>query len=294
MKAVSHPQKIVVATDLSARCDRALDRAAQLAFQWQGRLHVVHAVEPDPALAEVRRARNLPSWHQPHDRRAAVARRLRADLGAVEVLAGVHVVEGEATQVVAREAQQEHADLVVTGLARDEPFGRMLLGTTVDQLARVLPMPLLTVRSRVRGHYKRVVVATDLSAASVPALQTALRWFAGGSLTVFHAYATPLAGLAGEDAARAAFRETSAQAYRRFIDDAGIGDEVMRRVHVVLEPGNPEPLLEDYVRHHEVDLVVLGTEGAGGLRKAFLGSTAEALLHRLECDVMVVRAVPRA
>lgn len=141
-----------------------------------------------------------------------------------------------------------------------------------------------------RGHYKRVVVATDLSPASVPALRTALRWFGNGSITVFHAYATPLASFAGEVAIREGFRAMAAEDCRRFIADAGLDDEAMRRVQVVLEPGSPEPLLDDYARHHEVDLVVLGTEGAGGLRKALLGSTAEALLRRLQCDVMVVRA----
>ena len=48
-------------------------------------------------------------------------------------------------------------------------------------------------------------------------------------------------------------------------------------------------LLCDYVRHEEVDLVVLGTQGRKGLLKAMIGSTAKNLLHLLECDTMVVR-----
>lgn len=62
------------------------------------------------------------------------------------------------------------------------------------------------------------------------------------------------------------------------------------QVLVVRAPAKPEPLLADYAKHHKVDLVVPGAEGAGGLRTAFLGSTAEALVRRLDCDVMVVRA----
>lgn len=290
MKATRHPQKIMVATDLSGRCDRALDRAALLVRQWNAQLLVVHAIEPDVLLAEARRVHGLPSWHRPRDRQAAVAQRLRADLMAEDIAAAVQVVEGDAAQVVLHEAQKEHADLVVTGLARDEPFGRMLLGTTVDRLARLLAVPLLTVRNRVRGPYRRVVVATDLSPASVPALRTALRWFGSGSLTLFHAYATPLASFAGDAHSREAFGTLAADECRRFIAEAGLDDEAMRRVHVVLESGSAESLLNDYARHHEADLVVLGTEGAGGLRKALLGSTAEALLRRLDCDVMVVRA----
>ena len=38
-------RKILLATDLSARCDRALYRAAMLAKQWQSSLIVLHVVE---------------------------------------------------------------------------------------------------------------------------------------------------------------------------------------------------------------------------------------------------------
>jgi nucleotide-binding universal stress UspA family protein len=39
----------------------------------------------------------------------------------------------------------------------------------------------------------------------------------------------------------------------------------------------------------EVALVVLGSQGRSGLARALLGSTAENLLHTLDCDTLVVR-----
>jgi hypothetical protein len=39
------PRRVLLATDLGARCDRALDRAAALASGWQAELVVVHALE---------------------------------------------------------------------------------------------------------------------------------------------------------------------------------------------------------------------------------------------------------
>src|SRR5699024_5808434 len=41
------PRSVLLATDLSSHCDRALDRAAQLARQWHATLHVVHALPPE-------------------------------------------------------------------------------------------------------------------------------------------------------------------------------------------------------------------------------------------------------
>ena len=49
------PHRLLLATDLSARCDRALDRAAQLAEEWQAELVALNvldpAASPDQALA---------------------------------------------------------------------------------------------------------------------------------------------------------------------------------------------------------------------------------------------------
>jgi len=47
------PKKILLATDLSSRCDRALDRAAALAARWQSALVVLHVLEKfDPSTLE--------------------------------------------------------------------------------------------------------------------------------------------------------------------------------------------------------------------------------------------------
>ena len=64
----------------------------------------------------------------------------------------------------------------------------------------------------------------------------------------------------------------------------------VQRIDRVIEKGHPEVLLNDYVSHKEIDLVVLGTNGRSGFLKSMLGSTAENLLHLLECDTMVVRS----
>jgi len=44
------PHKILLATDLSARCDRALDRAGILADRWDAELVALHVIEDRAAL----------------------------------------------------------------------------------------------------------------------------------------------------------------------------------------------------------------------------------------------------
>jgi nucleotide-binding universal stress UspA family protein len=49
------PKQVLLATDLSARCDRALDRAVQLTEAWQAELTAVNVLDlggaPDQILA---------------------------------------------------------------------------------------------------------------------------------------------------------------------------------------------------------------------------------------------------
>jgi nucleotide-binding universal stress UspA family protein len=55
------PKTILLATDLSSRCDRAMDRAAQLASLWGARLVVLNVLEHEYDFVEPAGASDLPS-----------------------------------------------------------------------------------------------------------------------------------------------------------------------------------------------------------------------------------------
>src|SRR3546814_7254277 len=68
MTSSNPPHSILLATDLSHRCDRALDRAVQLAQQWSARLLVVHAVEKEVDESySLHSIYDVPSWRRPAD-----------------------------------------------------------------------------------------------------------------------------------------------------------------------------------------------------------------------------------
>lgn len=96
----------------------------------------------------------------------------------------------------------EAAGLIVTGVARNEALSRIVLGSTVDALARRSPVPLLVVRSRARAPYREVVVASDFSPSSRRALETAAVLFPDAGFTLFHAFGNPYPALSGMDAAQ--------------------------------------------------------------------------------------------
>lgn len=275
---------VLLATDLSARSDRALDRAAQLAEEWQATLVALNVLEPaahpDQALAWMKGATDAQLMD--------VARKqLAEDLGPRKITATSSVVQGDDIASAIRSAARHlHARLVVTGVSSNEMLGRYLLGTTPENLARTLPAPLLVVRKRAHAPYRRIVVATDFSASSRHALLTAARLFPGRELVLYHAATPALSGMAD-----AALPATAAAALDHtcaaFVAAAGLAPEV--RVRPVIEHGAIESVLARHVREHDVELVVMGNRGASGVIGVLLGSTAAKCLDWLPCDILRVR-----
>lgn len=282
------PTRILLATDLSCRCDRALDRSVELANEWKARLVVLHVLETSSPVT------NAPSWQRPLDPRQAAERRIHADLGdaaaAVAVDLEVIVERGAAAPVVLDITERKDCELLVTGVARDETLGRMLLGRTVETVVRGSKVPVLVVKSRPRGPYRRVMVASDFSESSRTALTTALMIFPAADVSLFHAYDVLYESFLDD---KMTAREEYAQSARRegeaFLTSTPMA--ASKQIPIVCEYGSPAALLRDHTQDLSVDLVVAGTHGRGRVAELFLGSVAQALLSSVPGDIMIV---PRA
>ena len=78
---------------------------------------------------------------------------------------------------------------------------------------------------------------------------------------------------------------------RRYLDEVmeGMEDRAGGPVTTALRTGPVVPSLQDEVRAVEGDLIVMATHGRGMLSRAWLGSVADAFLHRSEIPVLMVR-----
>src|SRR5271165_1665431 len=56
----------------------------------------------------------------------------------------------------------------------------------------------------------------------------------------------------------------------------------------LIEHGSLWPTLEALIGKHHVDLVVVGTQGTGGLQKMLLGSGAEQIFRQAKCPVLTI------
>lgn len=286
------PKRLLLATDLSARTDRALERALLLAAEWEAELDVLHVLEEDPSASDA--SEPLPSWRRPADPRGAVERQLQADLrDAAGRNAVVLVEEGEPGDVIVRTAERRRCDLIIVGLARNAFGGLFSLGGTVGQLLRQPGAPVLIVKDRARGPYGRIVVATDFSDSARRALETAAGIFQGHDLTLFHAYDAPVVGGAGNPASYLAeYGRFAAVECDDFLRSSGVPKGVVSKTMV--EWGAPAHLLRDYAERDGFDLVVLGTGGRSAIVELIVGSVAKQILAEVPRDALVIRGVVSA
>lgn len=288
------PRSVLLASDLGARSDRALDRAVQLVRAWDARLVVATVVEDGAGRVDALALRDPPDWYRGEDPVAAVERQLLEETSALGVRASLRVERGQPDERLLEVAREEDCGLVVTGVARHEALGRTVLGSTVDRLARRSPVPVLVVRGRARAPYRRMVVASDWSASSEHALRTATTLFPDTAITVLHGYEVPMAGLIDtlRDEMLATAREQALADGREFVERCRLPGGASS-VSLVVERGDPSVLLRLYASQYPVDLAVVATHGRSALFDVLIGSVAQRLVEDSPVDTLVVRD-PRA
>jgi nucleotide-binding universal stress UspA family protein len=278
---------ITLATDLTARSDRAFERAVSLARRWNARLLIVHAVEERTSMTD------QPSWRRGADPIEAARLKLQFEYpGWESVDTSLDVRKGTPEEVVLAAAARESTDLIVTGIAREDYYGRDELGALVPALARRANAPVLVVKKRTHGEPRCVVVASDLSDTSHAALTLALGLFGPARLALFNAFDIPYRGLAGDKAElERTMRPSVIEECRKLLTDTA-GPSAAAQVEIIAELGAPAPILAKLVADRDVDLVVTGTYGRSELLGAFLGSTALEIMAQVSCDVLVARRKP--
>lgn len=58
--------------------------------------------------------------------------------------------------------------------------------------------------------------------------------------------------------------------------------------NIIVKVGSPKLVILDVAKEENADLIILGSHGRHGINM-LLGSTANAVLHHAECDVLAVR-----
>ncbi|RYZ13744.1 MAG: universal stress protein [Alphaproteobacteria bacterium] len=287
----SPPKKILLATDLSARSDRALDRAVQLARQWNSALTLVHALEkPDVNPSWWAQYEEMPSWRRAADPSKEVEEQIRRDeqldIGPFDV----RVSQGDPANIVMETAEKEQADLIVLGIARNEALGRMMLGNTIEQLVRKSPVSILVVKNRPRAPYSHILAGTDFTEESRFGLVMATRLFPEATIALMHAFEMPYRSLMTDSQLSRDFSAMEKDTIKSFLDDSNLAPEARQHVITMIEHGSPPVMLGKYATERGADLTVIGAFSRSLAFHLFVGGTARRIVDAVPSDVLVVRA----
>lgn len=283
---ISGPQKLLLATDLSERSDRALERAKQLAHEWHSRLDVVTVVDGPQDPDQVLR------WIDSEDQDFGydvIRRRVQKDFSGSGVAMHLHILRGDVPKAIQEAAALLGSELVIAGMARGEGLWRILLGSTTERLASRIEQPLLAVRNRLYAPYERIVIATNFSRISLHHMEKTVRLFPDRHFVIYHACQPPLPKLTdNQNEARSPAYDSAVDESLKFLDSCNLTPGVRERVRMVIEEKTLGAGLGSYVRDHDIDLVVTGAGAARGIVNILRGTTTDQLLHWLPCDTLIL------
>jgi universal stress protein E len=205
-------------------------------------------------------------------------------------------------EAVVRRARRIGADLIVAETHGGRHIVPWLLHLTDWELLRLSPVPVLLVKNARPYRRPAVLVAVDPSHAFAKTAQLdrellrvgglisdALR----GTLHAVHAY-TPIPPLMSTSlepinpnvisSLESSARLKAKAAFRRVLSPASIP---AKRRHLVARP--PIEAIPAAARKSRCAIVVMGAVSRSGLKRFFIGNTAERVLDELACDVLIVK-----
>jgi nucleotide-binding universal stress UspA family protein len=144
--------------------------------------------------------------------------------------------------------------------------------------------------------FHRILVATDLTKASDPAVSRAIRLArdSDAELLITHAYQPPSVAQADSFASGIyaewdrTMRSNAEEQLRPIVEDAK--RQGVKAIAIVVS-GVPYDAISETAREKGADLVVMGTHGRTGVSRFFLGSVASRVISTAPCPVLTVRAV---
>lgn len=267
---------VLVATSLSARDDRAIDRAAMLAQARGTELIVVHVLKPGSRLAEDPE-RALIELREVLPEGALACARVRLELPV-----------GSAPGEILRLAGEHRPDLIVTGVARLNDLSDFFLGTSVEFLLRHVRTPVLVVKRRPHRPYGRMLAATDLSQSSARALIAADALFPAARLRVIHGWHVPFPGWQKSEPVHDETESNARKALIDFLADRRLPEHLRDRIEPETREGGGERAVLDAIDSFSPDVLVLGAQGGAAAGRGRLGTIAAALLSSAPCDTLVV------
>ena len=283
-------KRIVFGTDFSPVAGCAATYAKGLALSFSASVDVVHVFDTDVYLDDAE-----PRLQTLDDRLAVRSEKL-------EELAKTFVAKGLQTKTflpvvrpswngLLKAAEAEKADLIVVATRSKAQLKRVFVGSTVEELIRQAPQPVLTVGPHVAAadgpvEFRRIVYATDFSPEAEKAAQAALLFAEHGAANIYVCHVIDSRGDPEEAAAERNVRETEVREnLERLMAASPLG---AYGCELEIAFGAPAESILGLAEKVKADLIVMGPrKHSFWLTHVKRGVTLEVLAHAT-CPVLTV------
>lgn len=298
------PKNILAILDPSLEHSRAAHRAMALASQSGARVTLAvfedhQTIVESGLLGDAMTREAIDTW-QAEAGKWLESRRDQLAADGVDIDTRVvigHPLADKVMEVI----REESFDLVIKDSHDGSRLARALFTPLDWHLLRACPVPLMLVRPETRDTPRRVAAAVDpfhergkpeeLDKTIIEAARSLADGF-NAELHLVHACQTQPLGAGSPfegpslqfDKVREEISAHHTKALNELADGSGIDRS---RAHFVDAPARRA--LPDFTRDQDIDLLVMGTVARKGLTRLIMGSTAEAILSHLECDVLAVK-----
>jgi nucleotide-binding universal stress UspA family protein len=275
------PTKILLATDGSQDAELAASTAVDLAKTTGSELHVV-SVFPGPAYVHPYYETHFPEAAERLRREARKERQEILDERVERIqeaggsVSQTHIREGETAAEIVTLAEELEAGLIAIGSRGSGGLRRALMGNVSDSVIRHAHCPVMVVRGESVLFPTKLLVATDRSTEAQLAATTAadLAKSTNSELHVVHV----------------GFEQIRDEAQKELDTEVGMMRETATQdIQAHLKFGIPDTAIIDLAEELGVGMIVMGSRGLGGVRRALLGSVSDSVVRHAHCPVLVVR-----
>lgn len=284
-----------------------IDKAIQVARSFGASLEVFHALSSpvfltlQPMMDQTIEELRASAGKRARDRLAKFTVRARRQGVALDC----HVAwDYPPHEAIVRRAAALGADLIIAECHKGPRSRAWLLHLTDWELLRLSPLPVLLLRNGSAFRRPLTLAAVDPTHAhakpaeldaAILAAATLFSKALRGPLHLLHANhpaTLPLAVAAGEPGIGGAtiavtYAELLRQERARFEAFSATTGLPRARTHLV--DGHPAFVIPRLARKLRAGLVVMGAVSRSGVKRVFVGNTAERVLNALPCDVLVVK-----
>ena len=233
-------------------------------------------------------------------RSAKTLKRAKQQLALLNIKGTARIEEGEVASVILKRAPDRNG-LLVVGTKGLNALDRFLLGSVSTKLIEHAPCPVLIVKGEAVP-LRRIILATDGSAASAKALEFVLSTFqpdrssgdterAPIDVSVIHVrIPSPLAPVTVKSTVPwlkyPGLKEVGGKLVEQSVEkliQAGFSAQPLRPI------GKPAEGIMQAASKQHADLIVMGAKGLGAIDRFLLGSVSTRVVQHANCAVLIVR-----